>query len=97
MCSWLTSGADRREESSSVFPSGSTRLGAYGFSYENTKLVELATHERLFSVSYVDEIIFLQLEGDVCLINCCGGMSREIIVVIFEDPMGQLSLAASCY
>ena len=37
------------------------------------------------------------LKGDVCLINCCGGTSREIIVVEFEDPLGQLSFAASCY
>jgi len=49
----------------------------------------------LFGVSYIDDIVWLK--GDVCLINCCGGMSREIIVVIFEDPLGQLSLATSCY
>ena len=59
------------------------------------KLVELAACERLVGVRYIDDI--LRLEGDVCLISCCGGMSREIIVVMFKDPLGQLSLAASCH
>ena len=75
---------DRREESSSIFPSSSTGLSAYNsFSYENTTLIELAAREHLISVTYIDDI--LRLKGDVCLINCCGGMSREIIVVMFKD------------
>ena len=71
-------------------------LCAHGFGYENTKLVELAACERLVSVRYLNDILRLELR-DVCLISCCGGRSREIIVVVFEDPLGQLSLAASCH
>ena len=72
-------------------------LVGYGFSYKNTKLVELAARERLTGVSFFDVGDILRLEGDICLINCCGGLTRQTVVVVFDDPLGQLSLGAGCY
>ena len=60
---------------------GSMGLVGYGFSYKNTRLVELAARERLTRVScfYGD---ILRLEVDVCLIDCCGGLTRQTVVVV---------------